>query len=322
MNFFWPVYKNIEAEFIKIMYYIHIDDNQQFVYSSKMADLILRAAIEIESICKELYVRAGGHPVKNIKFDYDILDKKLIPDWELNKKVVIISSYNCFQTQKELSPFKKTEAKTGKPSELTFSWNNAYQNLKHDRSRSIQMGNIKYLFDIMAALFILNIYYKDESFPEAKFPNEISIPASLGSEIFSINIHTLVRTYGEECKGVINNDFLKAIYYIDGTEKTIEETCKGVWAFIENMYMNALQTPEIQNALKAMGNNMHLNLDDFEKILGKDKWNAIHRQSTKSARTAFQKSLYHAVLNKNNVKTYTPDITSIQRKIDDYVNKN
>jgi len=54
-NIYWPVYKNLEDEFGKLMFSIHIDDNQMNVYSSKISDLILRASTEIESISKELY---------------------------------------------------------------------------------------------------------------------------------------------------------------------------------------------------------------------------------------------------------------------------
>ena len=42
MNTFWPVYKNLETEFLKITYYIHIDNEQLSVYSSKIAELLLR----------------------------------------------------------------------------------------------------------------------------------------------------------------------------------------------------------------------------------------------------------------------------------------
>ena len=54
-NMYWPVYKNIEREFLKIAEYINICDEQLKVYSFHIADLIIRCAIEIEAISKELY---------------------------------------------------------------------------------------------------------------------------------------------------------------------------------------------------------------------------------------------------------------------------
>ena len=69
MNFYWPIFKNLENEFSKLMYDIHIDDEQLNVYSSKISDLILRSAIEIESISKELYYSNGGTECGNIRYD-------------------------------------------------------------------------------------------------------------------------------------------------------------------------------------------------------------------------------------------------------------
>jgi hypothetical protein len=56
MNTYWPVYKNLEAEFNRLATYIHIDDNQLTTYSSKIADLILRTVVEIESLSKKMYI--------------------------------------------------------------------------------------------------------------------------------------------------------------------------------------------------------------------------------------------------------------------------
>ena len=147
MNFYWPIFKNLENEFSKLMYDIHIDDEQLNVYSSKISDLILRSAIEIESISKELYYSNGGTECGNIRYD-DVAIKYLNDKWLLDKKVVFISSNTCFQTNKELFPFVKNEIKTGAKKEtLTFSWNNSYQNIKHDRAKSLKFGSLKYLFD-------------------------------------------------------------------------------------------------------------------------------------------------------------------------------
>lgn len=80
-NLYWPVYKNLEKEFLKIADYVHVSDEQLTVYSMHIADLIVRCAIEIESISKELYCRLGGNmtPVddegknRDLYFDTDCL---------------------------------------------------------------------------------------------------------------------------------------------------------------------------------------------------------------------------------------------------------
>jgi len=54
-NVYWPVYSNLEKGVDELAFAIHIDDAQLGVYSSRITDLILRAAAEIESLSKELY---------------------------------------------------------------------------------------------------------------------------------------------------------------------------------------------------------------------------------------------------------------------------
>lgn len=61
-NLYWSVYKNLEKEFLHLAEYIHFADDQTKVYSMHIADLIVRCAIEIESIAKELYLNLGGNP--------------------------------------------------------------------------------------------------------------------------------------------------------------------------------------------------------------------------------------------------------------------
>lgn len=60
-NLFWQVYRNLEREFLTLTEFIHIDDHQlENVYSMRIADLLLRTVVEIESISKHLYLQNGG----------------------------------------------------------------------------------------------------------------------------------------------------------------------------------------------------------------------------------------------------------------------
>ena len=207
INIYWPVYKNIESEVIAITYDIHIDDNQLNVYSSKISDLILRASAEIESISKELYKQNNGTKTEKIKFDYDALEH-LNNIWNLDKKVVILSSINCFQSNKKLYPFEKNE-ESSFTKKQTYNWNNSYQNLKHDRANSIKFGSIRYLFSIMSALYLLNIYYRKEAF-ELK-SKATDIPLGLGSDLFSIKVHEWV-AYNSHDSYLKNKDFDECVY--------------------------------------------------------------------------------------------------------------
>lgn len=50
-NLYWNVYKSLERELLSLAEIIHIDDSQLDVYSMKIADLLIRTTVEIESIC-------------------------------------------------------------------------------------------------------------------------------------------------------------------------------------------------------------------------------------------------------------------------------
>lgn len=308
MNIYWPVYKNLESEFLKIMYYVHIDDNQLSVYSSKIADLILRAAVEIESICKELYTQNGGTKPVVKRFDDETLDDLLIPAWSLDKKIVIVSAHNCFQTRRELYPFQKTECKTFKQSVPTFSWNNAYQNLKHDRGKSLSFGSIKYLFDIMAALFVLNIYYKSETFKLGNDSHGNSLKPSLGSELLSINISISTsemnpsyakdntQLHGVRQRG---KDYEKSVYFICQTEESSQKSWEELNKFAKNAEELALKNPVVQKFLADHAPNIPNNwilealpIDEVKKI-----FNTVSSQ----VKIHHENQEYQAIINKNQI---------------------
>lgn len=190
MNIYWPIYLNIESEINKLMYAIHMDDSHLNVHSSIISDLILRCCAEIESLAKELYKNNGGPKKSGIKYDYDAL-KFLDDNWMISKKKVLISSINCFFSKVELTPFAKDTPKTDSPGKLTYMWNNAYQNLKHDRRNGLQYGNVAALFSAVAALYTLNLYYKDETFNGGTWRETIKVDLSMGSTVFSIGKHVL-----------------------------------------------------------------------------------------------------------------------------------
>src|SRR5690606_42036118 len=92
-NLYWAVYKNLEKEVIRLSEYVHFDDNQLSIYSVKIAELLIRCSVEIESISKELYFKLGGTlPIdRDLYFDTDCL-QFLEDNWLLSKKKVILRS--------------------------------------------------------------------------------------------------------------------------------------------------------------------------------------------------------------------------------------
>lgn len=296
-NVYWPIYKNIEGEFNRLMFDIHIDDNQLCVYSSKISDLILRAAAEIESLSKELYLISGGPKRTKIKYDEDAL-AFLNSKWRIENKTVIISSYNCFVSEKELKPFMKNEKRTGS-GYLTYSWNNAYQNLKHDRAKSLKFGSVKYLFDVTAALFLLNIYYNDLQFDLGKDNLATKFDDSLGSSIYAIKLHN---------SGVINADILY-------TKNPNFDECTYLLKITDETYLPAQQVvKKINDELSQLANqqaadairNISLGAPIEEGVNTALCSHVIESYREISIRklamanvSAFQQMQYEAVLNKN-----------------------
>jgi hypothetical protein len=295
MNIYWSVFKNLENEFTKLMYNIHIDDYQLTVYSSKICDLILRSVIEIESISKELYYVNGGTKTGEIRYD-DVAIKHLNSKLLLDKKVVLISSINCFQTQKELYPFVKNELRTGKATH-TFSWNNSYQNIKHDRVKSLKFGSLKYLFDAMSALYLLNIYYADRIFNLEKDYNAFSLSPNLGSDIFSV-LFSPCKGYGGNGDYIKANDFEKSVYFVAYTKETADILFDSQAKFIEKINELASQNPKTIEYLNNVDNN-NLEKNWLYIALGENEYLNIFRQAQSLAPIAVEQLRYEAVLNKN-----------------------
>lgn len=293
-NIYWPVYKNLETEFVRLMFDIHIDDSQLSVYSFRIADLILRAAVEIESISKELYTLNGGVKVADIKYDEDAL-KYLNTLWKLDKKVILISSINCFQSNKILKPFEKNTIRSGQ-TRLTFGWNNAYQNLKHDRGNSLSFGNLKYLFEIMAALFILNIYFKDESYELGKDSRATIFPTNIGSEIFSIKLDRWTSYNKWEYSRW--PDFEECIYFTKILKKWEDVVNKTDFEGNEKrkeLFLNHpkfLEYIKINNIQEYTGNNL------MWDILWQEEYINVVRATSGAQTKVWQNVEYEAVLNK------------------------
>lgn len=190
-SLYWSVYKNLEHELMDLSRQIHFDDNQLSVYSVKIAELLVRCSIEIESITKDLYFLNGGTLPENdegknrdLYFDTDcmeLLDSK----WFLGKKVVLVSA-STFYFEKEENLILTPLHKANKRGTNGADWKKAYQAVKHNRSQNLAQGNLKHVIRAMGALFILNAYYKDEIFNVGNDFGKINFDTSLGSNIFSL----------------------------------------------------------------------------------------------------------------------------------------
>lgn len=220
-NLYWNVYKSLERELLALAEFIHIDDSQLNVYSMKIADLLIRTSVEIESISKELYFREGGTKPddKDLYFDTDCL-ALLESKWSLSKKVVMISSPIFYLKESDniyLTPLHKAHKRGTSSSD----WQKAYQAVKHNRAKSLNKGTLKHFIRSLGALFLLNIYYNNRKYYLDKDNYGTSIDANLGSSIFSINIHPFqgFETDGQYCK---LGNFDSCTYLVQPTEETKE----------------------------------------------------------------------------------------------------
>lgn len=175
IDMYMPVYEKIEKEIIELSSNIFFVDELAKVYSLNIADLIIRCAIEIESLIKDVYRKEKGCDPKSPGDCLTWMDS----EWNLSKKTVsIISPYFHFESLKEFAPFDYK-----KNSEDDYY--SIYNAIKHDRVKNIKKANLHTLIRIVGALFILNVIYRGEKIylDRDRFGNKLDRTG--GSKIFS-----------------------------------------------------------------------------------------------------------------------------------------
>lgn len=183
-NVFWQAYLNLENELIEVSKYIFFTEKQLDTFSPYIAELLVQCCVQIESIVKELYFDIEGDQRRgdtSLQFDTDCL-KSIDIKWETHNKTVMVVApfFNFTQKEnKELKPLKKAHKKGG-----TY-WERNYQAVKHDRYNSLHLGNVKALLHALAALYLLNLYLRNDSW-KVKFSDVSKIDYSLGSKIFAV----------------------------------------------------------------------------------------------------------------------------------------
>lgn len=223
MNLFWPVFLKIEKETVALSDAIHFSDDQISVYSIQIADLIIRSAVEIEALSKELYRKLGGNmepkdnngQKRDLYYDTDCM--ALINSvWHLDKKAITISSPTMYferNENKRLVPLSKSGKRGG------TKWNKVYQALKHNRYENLKRATVGTLLQTLGALYILNIYYKDTNYQLGKAGYQgVEFKNDLGSSIFLAEFYEAQilqwRVGGWSIKPIDGQDLDAAIYII------------------------------------------------------------------------------------------------------------
>ena len=261
MNLFWNIYKNLENELVDLSNNIYFSDDQEKVYSLRISDLLIRVSVEIEAISKELYKIAGGDmtPLGNngeqrkLFFDTDciqFLDLK----WKITKKVVNVVSPNFFFKKNEnvtLRPLKDCN-KAGKG-----RWKKAYQAVKHDRVGSIADGNVGNLIRAMAALYVLNIYYRNESYMVGTVMNSVPFDNSMGSSVFSVMVAHADECHYSERMGDhsilqhVKDNLSSAVLIRKFTDDTFELAHKAMLDYEKEAIERLAHEPQVLNFLQA-----------------------------------------------------------------------
>ena len=247
-DIFWQTYLNLENSLVDLGKYVLISDvsnsdgwrSQLDVFSPYIADLLVSCCVQIEAISKELYFNWGGTKKRgsaDLYFDEDglrLIDKT----WNAGKKVVNVVSpifYLTKEDSKVLLPLKNSGKRQG-----TY-WGRAYQAVKHDRYESMPKGNIKALLGAMAALYLLNIYYRNDSWL-TKNSGISSQNWSMGSTVFSV-LPPITQELWYGNKPIFSNSPFVASY-TDGSYSQIKKIQDEEARALEN-YLS--QQPELSD---------------------------------------------------------------------------
>ena len=219
---YWQVYLNLERELLGLADTIFINDEQQDVYSMRIADLLIRTVIEIEALAKELYLTNGGAVVPDEEMYFDTVCMAHLDGlWNLDKKVVLVVSPSIYfekEENKEFCPLHKA-SKRGTSS---ADWNKAYQAVKHNRVKELSKGSLTNLIHGLAALYVLNLYYRDERINSLSSSDKANVNRGFGSSLFAIKIH---RENGLRADGTYTKsaDYDECVY-IEDHEPTSKKT--------------------------------------------------------------------------------------------------
>lgn len=306
-RFFWEVYKNLEEDVMSLPKYIHFSSDQKGVYSIRIADLILKCAIEIEAISKKIYQGLGGNMsptnksgnIRTLHFDDDCLD--LIENtYRLSEKEIILSatSFDFDEADRIITPLKDAN-KCGRKG---CKWKQAYQALKHDRYTSLKSeATIENLLNAIGALYILNLYFRDKVYPLKR--DFTSFDARVDSQIFSVYTYDATRFsvspehMDDSCISTKNaGNISHAIYIIKCTDKCFSELYEALREDNDEMYQRIINNPEVIKYLSAHPEDLSTPLPElFRKGLDQNILRSII--SLKHFESSSRNKEYEAVIN-------------------------
>lgn len=263
-DIFWQTYLNLEKEAIEVSKYIFFTDEvlvngkggivaqscntQLETFSPHIADLLVRCCVQIEAISKELYFDNGGTKARgdsSILFDEDCL--KLIDiKWQIhNKTVMVVAPFFNFVKDENriLKPLKEAHKRQG-----TY-WEKAYQAVKHDRYSSLHKGNVKAFIHALAALYLLNLYYRNDSWV-TKYQDISKLDYSMGSAIFTVKPPVANQLWHGNSPTITESPYV--VSYQDADYQRIEEMQRKEEQALNDYWINQpeLREPAFQAQLQ------------------------------------------------------------------------
>lgn len=263
-DIFWQTYLNLEKEAIEVSKYIFFTDEvlvngkggivaqscntQLETFSPHIADLLVRCCVQIEAISKELYFDNGGTKARgdsSILFDEDCL--KLIDiKWQThNKTVMVVAPFFNFVKDENriLKPLKEAHKRQG-----TY-WEKAYQAVKHDRYSSLHKGNVKAFIHALAALYLLNLYYRNDSWV-TKYQDISKLDYSMGSAIFTVKPPVANQLWHGNSPTITESPYV--VSYQDADYQRIEEMQRKEEQELNDYWINQpeLREPAFQAQLQ------------------------------------------------------------------------
>ena len=317
MNLFLPVYKRIEEEVIKLADTIFFDDKQLNVYSLTIGDLLIRTVIEVEAISKELYLGLGGveHPfdangdLRDLYFDTDCI-KLLVDTWNINKKKVQITNPNMyFSFEKSvLTPLHKAYRRGTSSSR----WQQAYQAVKHYRTNSIEKATIENLLNALGALYILNLYYADESFwieTVIKDRREYTVESKIFTPFIADATHFEMSSTMDDSKMDLKKSPLleESIFILKNTEDAFRYIHKYLCKINTNIEVKVKMSEEYKAYIKDHPEDANLEIDAICKKIGVN-YVLYVKQEIKTIGSPFKRLKEKEVVLNKNSKVY-PTLT-------------
>lgn len=296
---YFPVYKSIEKEVLELASSIHFTDEQVDVYSLRIADLILRCSIELESLAKDIF----REETKKEPVSPGECFKWLEENRTISKKSIIISSH-YFHFEKDFVP---TFCPFNYKNDSKDDYYAQYNAIKHDRVKNLHKANINVLIRVLGALYILNIYYKDLKIVLDDDYEGQKIDKSGGSEIFNFMVYP-----SEEARTFTSNEGITLDSCIYKIEKHCGEFCFNMkfkdgkgniksWncIMVNKPFQDFAQSMQgqkvsLDDVFEAISKFMDINIEEQKAILY-DKFNIKDIIEVKATK---MRDYYHAILNK------------------------